>query len=171
MKYNQMQTSDDDIYHYSDVIMGTMVFQITRLKIIYSTVYLGADQRKHPSSASLAFLRGIHRWLLNSPKKEPVTRKMFPFDDVIMLWGTALVISWALAHKYSVIIFHQTVFHRSLRWHQFCDTEISYDTVKTQAWKKIIDMIVVITGLTNSLYIVSWECSDSLPNPYQLSLS
>ena len=43
-----------------------------------------ADQRKHQSSASLAFVRGIHRWPVNSPHKWPVTRKMFPFDDVIV---------------------------------------------------------------------------------------
>ena len=54
------------------------------LNIVYSAVYSGADQRKHQSSASLAFVRGIHRWPVNSPHKWPVTRKMFPFDDVIM---------------------------------------------------------------------------------------
>ena len=71
--------------HYSDVIMGTIASQITSLTIIYSTVHSGADQRKHQSSASLAFVRGIHRrWPVNSPHKGPVTRKMFPFDDVIM---------------------------------------------------------------------------------------
>ena len=43
-----------------------------------------ADQRKHQSSASLASVRGIHRRPVNSPHKWPVTRKMFPFDDVIM---------------------------------------------------------------------------------------
>ena len=32
-------------------------------------------------------MRGIHRWLVNSTLKGPVTRKMFPFDDVIMLGG------------------------------------------------------------------------------------
>ena len=42
------------------------------------------DQRKHLSSTSLAFVRGIHQWPVNSPHKWPVTRKMFPFDDVIM---------------------------------------------------------------------------------------
>ena len=70
--------------HYSDVIMGTMASQITSLTIVHSIVYSGADQRKHQNSASLAFVRGIHRWPVNSPHKEPVTRKMFPFDDVIM---------------------------------------------------------------------------------------
>ena len=64
--------------------MGAMASQITNLTIVYSIVYSGADQRKHQSSALLAFVRGIHRWSVNSPHKGPVTRKMFPFDDVIM---------------------------------------------------------------------------------------
>ena len=64
--------------------MRTMAHQITSLTIIYSTVYLGANQRKYQSSASLAFMGGIHRWPVNSPHKRPVTRKMFPFDDVII---------------------------------------------------------------------------------------
>ena len=72
------------ISHYNDVIMGTMAFQITSLTIVYSTVYSGADQSKHQSSASLAFVWGSHRGPVNFPHKWPVTRKMFPFDDVIM---------------------------------------------------------------------------------------
>ena len=68
--------------HYDDVIMGAMASQITSLTIVYSTVYSGADQRKHQSSASLAFVRGIHLGPVISPHKWPVMRKMFPFDDV-----------------------------------------------------------------------------------------
>ena len=60
--------------------MSTIASQITSLTIVYSTVYSGTDQRKHQSSASLSFVRGNHR----GPHKWPVTRKMFPFDDVIM---------------------------------------------------------------------------------------
>ena len=67
-------------YHYGDVIMGAMASQITSLTIVYSNVYSGADQRKHQSSASLTFVWGIDRWPVNSPYKEPVTWKMFPFD-------------------------------------------------------------------------------------------
>ena len=70
--------------HYSDVRMGTIASQITSLTTVYSTVYSDADQRKHQSSASLAFVWGIHRGPVNSPHKGPVTRKMFPFDDIIM---------------------------------------------------------------------------------------
>ena len=72
-------------HNYSDVIMGTMASQITSHTIVYSTVYSGADQRKHQSSALLAFVWGIHRWPVNSQQKWPVTRKLFPFDDVIMM--------------------------------------------------------------------------------------
>ena len=72
------------IPHYNDVIMGAMASQITSLTIVYLTVHSGTDQRKHQSSASLTFMRGIHRWPVNSPHKWPVTRKIFPFDDVIM---------------------------------------------------------------------------------------
>ena len=70
--------------HYSDAIMSVMASQITCLTIVYSTVYSGIVKRKHQSSASLAYMRGIQRWQVNCPHKGPVTRKMFPFDDVIM---------------------------------------------------------------------------------------
>ena len=77
--------------HYGDVIMGTIASQITSLTIVYPTVYSDADQRKHQSFATLAFVWGIHRGPVNSPHKWPVTRKMLPFDDVIIhcWWGQA----------------------------------------------------------------------------------
>ena len=80
------------LHHYNDVIMAAMASQITSPTIVYSTVYSGADQRKHQSSVSLAFVWGIHRWPANSPHKWPVTRKMLPFDDVIMR------VAWAANH-------------------------------------------------------------------------
>ena len=87
--------------------MGVMAYQITSLTIVYSTDYSGANQRKHQSSASLAFVRGIHRRLMKSPHKWQVTRKMFPFDDVIMshmcrrvhdsLWNVKFLLSdWSI---------------------------------------------------------------------------
>ena len=48
------------------------------------TVYSGVDQRKHQSSVPLALVRGIHRRPGNSTHKWPLTRKVFPFDDVII---------------------------------------------------------------------------------------
>ena len=71
--------SDDfKMCHYSDVIMSAMLSQIASVLIVCLTVCSGADQRKHQSSATLAFVKGIHRWLVDSPHKRPVTRKMFP---------------------------------------------------------------------------------------------
>ena len=60
--------------------MGAIASQITSFTIGYSIVYSDADQRKHQSSALLAFVRPM-----NSLHKWPVTREMFPFDDVIMI--------------------------------------------------------------------------------------
>ena len=72
-------------FHDGDVIRSAMAYQITSLTIVYSIAYSDAYEINHQGSASLAFVRGIHRWPVNSPHKEPVTREMFPFDDVIML--------------------------------------------------------------------------------------
>ena len=59
--------------------MIAMAYQITGVSIVCSIVCAGADQRKHQSSASLAFV-----WVV-SPHKGPVTRKMFQLDDVIII--------------------------------------------------------------------------------------
>ena len=69
--------------HYGDVIMGTIVSQITSLTIVYLTVYSDAYQRKHQSSVSLAFVWGIQREPVNSLHKWPVTRKCFH----LMMWS------------------------------------------------------------------------------------
>ena len=94
--------------HYSDIIMDMMASQTTSLTIVYSTIYSDADQRKYQSSASLAFMQGIHQWPVNSPHKWPVTRIMFPFDDVIMLCYCSLLVNGARVtptHKSTCTIF------------------------------------------------------------------
>ena len=60
--------------------MTMLASQITSLTVVYSIVYSGVNQRKHQSSASLAFVREIHWRPVNFPHKWPVTRIMFPFD-------------------------------------------------------------------------------------------
>ena len=67
---------------------------------------LFADQRKHQSSASLAFVRGIHRRPLNSPHKWQVTRKISPFDDVIMI----AIKSWLCASHYHILESHMQIY-------------------------------------------------------------
>ena len=71
--------------HYNSVIMSVMAYQITSLTNVYSTVYSRRRSKKIWKLQSLAFVRGIQRWSVKSPHKGPLTRKMFPFDDVIML--------------------------------------------------------------------------------------
>ena len=93
----------------------------------FLTVGSGGDRRKHQSSASLAFVRGLHRWPMNSPKKRPVTRKMFPFDDVIVrisiasgrgVWCSSLIKFWW--HIYTsmnwVIIGSGKCFNKLRKW-------------------------------------------------------
>ena len=73
--------------HYSDVIMSAMASLITTITIVYSAGYSDADQRKHQSSAPLAFVRGIHRLPVNSHHIWSVTQKMLTLDDIIMTWA------------------------------------------------------------------------------------
>ena len=99
--------------HYNDVIMSAMA-QIASLTIVYSTVYSGVDQRKHQTSASLAFVREIPRWPGNSPHKGPVTRKMLPFDDVIMRTLFSLIVSVSI---WSVIVMMpHFLLYQALAW-------------------------------------------------------
>ena len=91
-------------FHYSDVIMSPMGSQDTSLSIVYSTVYSGADQRKYQSSASLAFVRWIHRRPVNSPHKRPVTRKIFPFHDVIMLVYIIIYLSIKMIYQTKLLL-------------------------------------------------------------------
>ena len=84
--------------HYGDVITNAMASQITSLKSVYSTTYSGTHQSKHQSSASLAFMRGNHRWPVNSPHKGPVTWKIIPFDYVIMFFQCFAVSGTQLCH-------------------------------------------------------------------------
>ena len=81
--------------------MGAIASQIASLTILYSIVYSDADQRKHQSSVSLASVRGIHRGPVDSPHKWPVTRKMFPFDDVIMR-HIGVILLWRTDKRLSV---------------------------------------------------------------------
>ena len=62
----------------------------------FLNLYSDTDQRKNQSFTSLAFVRGIHRKPVNFQHKWPVTRKLFPIDDVIM----PRIASLALGHAY-----------------------------------------------------------------------
>ena len=97
--------------------------------IICSTFCSGMDQSKHQSSASVAFARGIHLWPVDSPHKGPVSRKIFPFDGVIMQgvlinkheedWNVGRLFAWCIYIAY-----------RGLHW-LICET-LSQDLVNSR---------------------------------------
>ena len=118
--------------HYSEVTIGAMAPQITGVSSVYSTVCSGTDQRKHQSSASLAFVRRVHRGLVNSPHKGQVTRKMFPFDDVIMECVQVLTV----------------IDHSSMRARSKFSIYISYDDVIK--WKHIPRYWPFVRGIHRS---------------------
>ena len=123
--------------------MGAIASPITSLTIVYSTVYSDADQRKHRSSASLAFVRGIHRGPVNSPHKWPVTRKMVPVDDVIMNNERMLHITnnhWLLG--------------------QSCDCPIASDVTRKIMGKwnnDTLSLFLIMTGLMNWYFLKPLE--------------
>ena len=92
--------------HYNDVIMSATASQVTSLTIVYSIAYSGAHQRKHQSSASLAFVRGIHWWPVNSPHKGPVTR-----------WVQQTLFKWEISlFETKCIFYYLPVTDDIIRW-------------------------------------------------------
>ena len=71
--------------HYIDVIMRAMASQITGVTIVY-VAFIHAQIKENIKARRYwpLFVRWIHRWAINYSHKEPLTRKMFPFDNVIM---------------------------------------------------------------------------------------
>ena len=122
--------------HYSDAIMSAIVSQITSFSIVYSDICSGADQRKYQSSESLAFVRGIHQWPVISLHKGPVTRKMFPFDDVIMhhAWSVNIEGSQGviLRRLTKVILTFYSPAQRSIHWSKiFCLSSCGVNPITT----------------------------------------
>ena len=132
--------------HYNDVVMGMIASQITSLTIVYSTVYSDADERKHQSSVSLAFVRGIYRWPVNSLHKGPVTQKMFTFDDVNITWfinvtlGT-MYFSWSYTctnvYDLSMLLLVQCISHD----HKLAQMYMIY---QCYSWYNVLLMIIYL---------------------------
>ena len=169
------------LWHYNDVIMGVIASQITCLIIVCSMVYSDADQRKLQRSASLAFVRGIHRGLVNSPHKWPVRRKMFPFDDVIMesQWclslftiltapGRRACTKWYLVYSHRISYFSYQV---TPNYHQYGPSSMSPHIVSrpqlinsltprrcgNNLKSKILKLIILNSSLcTNCEIVLRW---------------
>ena len=108
--------------------MSVMASQIPGVWIVCSTVCSDADQRKHQSSALLAFVRGIHRWLMDSPHKGTVTLKMFSFDDVIMSMEYYVILNHSIVPPEGIIF---RVLHGTQNVCQRCkNNQITYTDKK-----------------------------------------
>ena len=113
--------------HYSDVIMSAVASQITGVSIVYSTVCSSTWQRNSKSFASLGFVRGIHRQPMNSFYKGPVTRKMFPFDEVIITIECLYGLPWCNPIRLKCVshIHLHLIIHPAPHLH-FHDRKITY---------------------------------------------
>ena len=130
--------------HYSDVTMSGMASQITGVSIVCSTVCFGVDQRKYQSSASLAFVRGIHRWSMDSTHKGQVKRKMFPFDNVIM-WCNIFVLDLHTFLKH-ILIYNVTRLSFPVYFFHFfetCSTEIRSSINSSWCRVRLLSMITL----------------------------
>ena len=121
--------------HYSDVIMSMMASHTTGILVVYWNVCSGADKKNTKAPRHLAFVRGIHRWTVSTPHQGPVTRKMFPFDNVIMYttW-------WAHSIKRSNRLFSHIMPHlaclRSDDVVSFdCTTKVMTSQLTRQFWR------------------------------------
>ena len=121
-------------WHYN----GHVGVSITSLTIAYSTVYPDADQRKYESTASHAFVRGIHRWPVNSSNKWPVTRRRFPFDDVIMVRSIRIIRSFLRKlHFYNAYTALASLIH-------CINLQVNYDNLANELlWRYVIYSVIV----------------------------
>ena len=118
--------------NYNDIIMNAMASQINSLTIVCSTVYSVSDQRKHQSPASLAFVRGIHRWPVNSPRKGSVTRKKFPIDDVFM--RTYLLNSYGMWHFVFIKLHTRIGYTLNNKNKSLCEYKLNQNTTLFMQW-------------------------------------
>ena len=138
--------------------MGVMVSQITSPTIVYSTICAGADQRKHQSSASLAFVLGIHRRSVNAPHKWPVTRKMLPFDDVIMMGYCAVKMPTLLYRRMDEAIYQSIVDHITLH--------IGYHMCSKRDYAGLILLVEIYETTTLYGYVTTSEWKSGMQFSY-----
>ena len=135
--------------------MNWMASQITGGSTVCSNFCSGVDQRKHQSSASLVFVMEIHRWPVNSPRKGPITRKMFPFPGVIMFW---LIGYWVKGNKFRCNFDQSTTVKkmnlkkvickmRVIRVQAFCHCTCHESVIK---WKHLPRYLPFVRGIQRS---------------------
>ena len=117
--------------------MSAMASQITGVSIVYSSVYSGADQRKHQNSASLAFVRGIHRW--------PVKRASNA-ENASIWWRHHVPVPWIVVVKTCVAV---------------SDDKTGIMTTPVLQWIHLYD--IELTGSFPSVYVTKVHSEDDTP--------
>ena len=120
--------------HYNNIIMGAMATQITSLTIVYSTFFSGANQRKHQSSASLAFVREIQRWPVN-------------VENISIWWRHHGTLCWSLHHHCC----RNTIRYEPLFAHLFHEFITSY---QSRSPIKHLDTCYILNHLVIGLVLV-----------------
>ena len=124
--------------------MGAMASQITSLTIVYSTVYSDADQSKHQSSASLAFVR----WTGEFPAE------MASNAENVSIWWRHHVLYWAASYIKAIVpciptqnLQYQPANCRPFPLHRICSRHyICYFAPVSKPWRHNIGNAFRITG-------------------------
>ena len=148
--------------------MSTMAFQMTGVLSVNPTVCSGTDHRKHQSSASLAFVRGIHRRPVNSRHKGAVMRKMCPFDDVFMYNPLTNIWYWQILSQLIKVkprtsrfctllaVYHNDFIDK--KSHNYCDTlKISEFIPWSMDSESVINSVRMINRMMKSGQISVWR--------------
>ena len=131
-----------------------MASQITRVSIVYSTVCSGADQRKLQSSASLAFVGGIHRWPVNSPHKRPVMRKK---------WFHLMMPSWNLRYLHEKKCNPFLSWRSSRQWCRKADGTVRrYEDIRSRKPCGFVSNWKHWSMLTTQLFTKRYEVNNNL---------
>ena len=135
-------TSLPDIEWIAQGASGLTYELPTQSHHVYSIGYYRADQRKHQSPASLAFVRGIHRWPVNSPHKWPVTRRIFPFDDVIMIRPYCILTKFKFCNEIYMWYFFKY-------WHFYPGNRMQFDTKNHR-----LDFHTIYRKMISCIYLI-----------------
>ena len=135
--------------------MGAMAFHMTSLTIVYSTVYSCADHRT-PKLRVSGLCVDIHQWPMNSPHKWPVTRKIIPCDDVILLQWFLLNDKCAVTLLISMFGNHFPLLHGIFLW--------SYDAPRCPLTKQYLTRIRKSNRIRCFIWnVITHPCSDPTP--------
>ena len=125
------------VYHYNDVIMSAMKSQITSFTTFHFTIYSRADQSKHQSAASLAFVRRFHRWPGSNNGMSPGRHQaiIWAKDEILLIWPLGTNFSEMLIEIHTFPFTKVFVkISSAKKWRPFCLTVKWYFLLHECCW-------------------------------------